>query len=291
MNEQINNSTPANEKTKCPSCGFEMDGNAKFCPQCGQTLASAAPAESVAPVVPVESSVPAVSADPAATVAPVKKSNKLLFVVLGAVAVIAVLVAALLGFVFREIPVEAIVLSESAVELKVEESKNVSCTVYPEKATDKTVVWTSSDSSVATVNSLGMITAVGKGNCTVTVQAGDVKQTISVTVKSSVDLQKIYDDHCSSAWASLGSDKSYLSVDTNPYNRDDGDYTYLFIVNDAIEKIHKALGLPDSLYEDMNNTTWSMGKQNESFEEQGIIVSWTYHPDKGLEVTYKLLAN
>ena len=49
------------------------------------------------------------------------------------------------------------------------------------------------------------------------------------------------------------------------------------------------LGLPDSLSKDMGQTTWSMGKQQEEFEDAGVKVTWTYHPDKGLEVTYKLL--
>lgn len=106
-----------------------------------------------------------------------------------------------------------------------------------------------------------------------------------------IDLQEIYDEYCSPSWANIGSDGSYLYVDTNPYNKEDGDYTYIYVVNNAIEDINKALGLPDSLLNDMNNTSWSMGKQKETYEELGVEVSWTYHPDKGKEVTYKLIEN
>ena len=53
--------------------------------------------------------------------------------------------------------------------------------------------------------------------------------------------------------------------------------------------MNRKIGLPDSLYNDMIQTTWSMGKQQETYESIGIKVSWTYHPNKGLEVTYKLL--
>ena len=56
-----------------------------------------------------------------------------------------------------------------------------------------------------------------------------------------------------------------------------------------IKDMNEDLGLPDSLWNDMLQTTWSMGKQQETYESIGIKVSWTYHPDKGLEVTYKLL--
>ena len=56
-----------------------------------------------------------------------------------------------------------------------------------------------------------------------------------------------------------------------------------------IKDMNESLGLPDSLWNDMLQTTWSMGKQQETFENIGIKVSWTYHPDKGMEVTYKLI--
>lgn len=253
----------------CTNCGAEVPSETKFCPKCGTAI-----------VMPVSTTIKE------------KPNKKKLFLIGGIVAAVVVIATIIILCVaLREIPVEDIVLSETKIELKEEETKNISCTVYPEKATDKTVTWNSSDNSVATVTSYGMITAVGKGTCTITAKSGDQTETITVTVKSNVDFEKLYDDYCSSTWATLGSDKSYLSVDTNPYNYDDGDYRYFSVVNDAIEKIHKALNLPDSLYEDMNHTTWSMGKQSETFNDIGILVTWTYHPDKGLEVTYKLINN
>ena len=253
----------------CTKCGTEVPSETKFCPKCGTAI-----------VMPLN------------TTTKEKSNKKKLFLIGGIVAAVVVIATIIiLCIALREIPVEDIVLSETKIELKEEETKNISCTVYPEKATDKTVIWTSSDNSVATVNSYGMITAVGKGTCTITAQSGYQTETITVTVKSNVDFEKLYDDYCSYTWATLGSDKSYLSVDTNPYNYYDGDYRYFSVVNDAIVKIHKALNLPDSLYEDMNHTTWSMGKQSETFNDIGLLVTWTYHPDKGLEVTYKLINN
>ena len=100
------------------------------------------------------------------------------------------------------------------------------------------------------------------------------------------DLEEIYDEYCDSDWAKLGKDESFLSIDTNP---DDEEDYYNLKADEAIEEINDVLELPDSLYEDMLQTTWSMGKQKETFEKIGIEVSWTYHPDKGLEVTYKLI--
>jgi hypothetical protein len=102
------------------------------------------------------------------------------------------------------------------------------------------------------------------------------------------DFNKIYNNLDSSvqfAWE-VGSDGSYLKVDTNKYDLDD--YSN-WDVWDSIKEVHAELGLPDSLYSDMLETSWSMGKQTEVFEDAKVKVSWTYHPDKGLEATYKKL--
>ena len=100
------------------------------------------------------------------------------------------------------------------------------------------------------------------------------------------DFNDIYDKYCSPTWASVGSDGSYLSIDTNPFDWDDDGIAFSE-ANTAIKKVNNALGLPDSLYSDMGETSALDGKQSETFSEQGITVTWKYHPDNGLEVTYK----
>lgn len=100
------------------------------------------------------------------------------------------------------------------------------------------------------------------------------------------NFKKIYDEYCSSIWADVGSDGSYLSIDTNPYDNDDDGLAYPAAYS-AIKEVNKALGLPDSLISDMGSTAGADGKQSETFSEQGVTVTWKYHPDKGLEVTYK----
>ena len=103
---------------------------------------------------------------------------------------------------------------------------------------------------------------------------------------SGPDFEELYDEYCSSIWAEVGSDGSYLYIDTNPYNRDDDGLAYPAAYT-AIKQVNKALDLPESLTNDMGETTGADGKQSETFKEQGVVVSWRYHPDKGLEVTYK----
>lgn len=58
-------------------------------------------------------------------------------------------------------------------------------TMFPESASNKDEIWKSSDTSVATVDSMGNITAVGEGKCTVTVTSVDnpsVHADVAVTV-------------------------------------------------------------------------------------------------------------
>ena len=100
------------------------------------------------------------------------------------------------------------------------------------------------------------------------------------------DLEEIYNDHCQAVWADIASDGTYLIIDTNPYDWEDDGAAYMDAYY-AIETINQELGLPSYLFEDMGTTTSLDGKQTETFEDQGIIVSWRYHPDRGLEVTYK----
>ena len=38
------------------------------------------------------------------------------------------------------------------------------------------------------------------------------------------DFQALHDEYCSSPWAQVGDDGSYLAIDTNPYNTENGDY-------------------------------------------------------------------
>jgi len=100
------------------------------------------------------------------------------------------------------------------------------------------------------------------------------------------NFKNLYNEYCSSTWADVGSDGSYLSIDTNPYDYDDDGLAYPEAYT-AITEVNKALGLPDSLISEMGRTTGADGKQSETFSEQGVSVSWKYHPDNGLEVTYK----
>lgn len=56
-----------------------------------------------------------------------------------------------------------VIVSPSTVNMAVDQTKKLSATVMPNTASDKSVVWSSSNESVATVDEYGVVTAVGTG--------------------------------------------------------------------------------------------------------------------------------
>lgn len=88
-----------------------------------------------------------------------------------------------------KIHVNSIKLDKYSVTVKVGESDMPWVTMLPENAPDKSEIWKSSDTKIATVNTYGKITGVSEGECTVTVTSADnqnVSATVKVTVKGAV---------------------------------------------------------------------------------------------------------
>ena len=73
-------------------------------------------------------------------------------------------------------------LNQTSVTLEEGETVALSATVSPSNATDKSVTWSSSRTSVATVSSSGRVTAEGEGTATITAKTANGK-TATCTVK------------------------------------------------------------------------------------------------------------
>ncbi len=74
---------------------------------------------------------------------------------------------------------------DATLNLIASQSSTAQATVSPADANDKSLRWSSSDESVATVNSQGRITAVGRGECVITATCAanpDVSATLTVNV-------------------------------------------------------------------------------------------------------------
>lgn len=83
-------------------------------------------------------------------------------------------------------PVQGISLNHDAKTFtKAGETLQLTTTIYPDSATNKTVTWKSSDKTVATVDESGLVTAVGNGTAdiTATTEDGNYTATCQVTVE------------------------------------------------------------------------------------------------------------
>ena len=96
--------------------------------------------------------------------------------------------------IIKTVEATGVTLDKTSAELSLNETVKLTATVAPSDATNKTVTWTSSDTSVATVSG-GTVTAKGKGTATITATTSNGKTataTISVKVVdvTSVTLDK-----------------------------------------------------------------------------------------------------
>ncbi|MBQ9547707.1 MAG: Ig-like domain-containing protein [Bacteroidales bacterium] len=80
------------------------------------------------------------------------------------------------------VPVTDISLNKRDETLKVGESLTITATVLPDDADNKTVTWTSSNASVASVSSSGVVKALAAGSTVITAQAGGKTATCNITV-------------------------------------------------------------------------------------------------------------
>lgn len=85
----------------------------------------------------------------------------------------------------QEVPVQSVSMSQATAEMVVGETISLSATVLPSTATDKTMVWASSNQSVVTVAG-GKVTAISEGQSTITASAGGKSATCQVTVSKGI---------------------------------------------------------------------------------------------------------
>jgi uncharacterized protein YjdB len=88
-------------------------------------------------------------------------------------------------------PVESVSITEADFTLAVRVTKSLTATVLPEDATNKNVIWSTSDDNVATVSNAGVVTGVSGGEATITVTTVGLKadttaatDTVMVTVEA-----------------------------------------------------------------------------------------------------------
>ena len=80
------------------------------------------------------------------------------------------------------VPVSSVTLSKTDLTLVEGEEETLVATVKPENATNKSVLWESSDAKVASVSNEGKVAAVSEGSATITAKSGTVSATCQVKV-------------------------------------------------------------------------------------------------------------
>lgn len=97
------------------------------------------------------------------------------------------------------------------------------------------------------------------------------------------DFNDMYGDISSNYWCTIASDGTYMRIDTNPYNLDNSHNSTAYY---KIKEINSDLGFPSSTFQEMGQTRAIDGRQTATAGK--YTASWTYHPDKGLEVLYTI---
>ena len=83
---------------------------------------------------------------------------------------------------WQNIPVTDVKLDKTSLTMQETDSDTLTATVEPDNATNKNVNWKSSDTSIATVDASGKVTAIAPGTATITVTTEDGSKTATCTV-------------------------------------------------------------------------------------------------------------
>jgi len=122
------------------------------------------------------------------------------------------------------VPVSGVALSPTQLTLTEGETATLTATVAPENATDKTVTWSSSNTSVATVSSSGLVTAKSAGSARITVTTNDGSKTATCDVTVVVPVSGVSLDQTSLTM--IPGDTQTLTATVTPANASDKTVTW-----------------------------------------------------------------
>lgn len=86
----------------------------------------------------------------------------------------------------QELPVSSVTLDKTTLTLHMGDTVSLVATVLPEDATNKSIVWFSSNTQIATVDRDGTVTATGFGSASITARAQDKTASANVFVNPTV---------------------------------------------------------------------------------------------------------
>lgn len=117
------------------------------------------------------------------------------------------------------VSVTGVSITDSDFTLTVGSTKELHISVTPSNATDKSVVWSSSNTSVASVNSSGIVTANATGSATITVRTNDGNYTdtiiATIAAATSVTTELNYVGLGGTDYIYITGSLSYWQIDTS----------------------------------------------------------------------------
>jgi uncharacterized protein YjdB len=123
------------------------------------------------------------------------------------------------------IPVTGVKMSQNTLSVNVGATAQLTSSVEPETATNKTVIWSSSDTTITKVSSTGLVTGISKGtatitvssaeggfsaNCTVTVLEAVIYQAENYTSQSGNSVLTSFGGYTGSGYVDFGSEGAWL---------------------------------------------------------------------------------
>lgn len=93
------------------------------------------------------------------------------------------------------IPVENVSLNSTSLKLYEGDSAQLEAKVRPVDATYKSIIWSSSDATVAAVDQTGLVSAISAGTAEISAQVGGLVATCSVEVKQKLEAKDYVDEY------------------------------------------------------------------------------------------------
>jgi len=139
-------------------------------------------------------------------------------------------------------PVNSISVSPSSKTIEAAQTFTITAAVYPDTANNKTIEWTSSDETVATVTQEGIVTTLSKGTADITATAKDgsgKSATCVVTVTNNalfvsdwtgLESPHPYVNNCNDVWVYTMTDakKLFITFDGQTSIEDTFDFLYIY---------------------------------------------------------------
>lgn len=179
------------------------------------------------------------------------------------------------------VAVTEVKITSTVTEVTAGETITLTATVSPENATNKTVTWSSSDTTVATVKD-GVVTGVKAGEATITASAGGKTGTFKVTVKAAAT--------SGGETGGSGSGETGGSTGGETGTTTGFENTYWVIEEVPYENSGVKITLKNAQYIHLvDSTSGSIYIANVEDYLKGSVVAGTHsvsYPDKGVEFTY-----